>query len=210
MAEVAHSPFGEMLLARQAVTAADLDRATRIQQTAGGDLGALLVGIGALSEDALLRHRSDYLDVPYLRDPEQFPDHHAVYRFMSRASIKLDWLLDNRVVLWRESAGEEDETLGDAGAQGARGQLCCIARDVRNRALLETLNYFHPDERPAFYLAANHQIDRLLDQVRKEREIESLFSGDEAKHWRELAEEAPIVALVSNLLSQAVDIGTSS
>lgn len=209
MAEVAHSPFGEMLLARQAVTAADLDRATRIQQTAGGDLGALLVGIGALSEDALLRHRSDYLDVPYLRDPEQFPDHHAVYRFMSRASIKLDWLLDNRVVLWRESAGEEDEKPGDAGAQGARGQLCCIARDVRNRALLETLNYFHPDERPAFYLAANHQIDRLLDLVRKEREIESLFSGDEAKHWRALAEEAPIVALVSNLLSQAVDIGAS-
>ena len=60
-----------------------------------------------------------------------------------------------------------------------------------------------------FCLAANHQIDRLLDFVRKERAIEHLYSGDSAKQLRELAEEAPIIELVNNLLSQAVDLSAS-
>ena len=54
-----------------------------------------------------------------------------------------------------------------------------------------------------------HHIDRLLDFVRKERAIEDLYSGDSARQLREMAEEAPIIELVNNLLSQAVDAGAS-
>ena len=89
------------------------------------------------------------------------------------------------------------------------GELCCIARDVLDHALLETLNYFYPGRTVGFFLAASHQIERLLDFVRKERAIESLYSGDSARHLREMAEEAPIIELVNNLLSQAVDLGAS-
>ena len=202
----ANKAFADMLLARGVVQAADLERAQQIQQTAGGDLGALLVGIGALSEDALLRHLAEHLGVVYLREDADLPDHQAVYRYMSRSPIKLDWLLDNEVVLWPATVREDD---AQGTPEEADGGLCCAARDIQSRTLLETLNYFHPGERIDFRLMANHQLDRLLEYVRKEREMESLFSGDDAKRLRELAEEAPIIALVNNLLAQAVDLGAS-
>ena len=184
--------LGDMLVERGAVSAEDLAKAQQIQQSAGGNLGALLVGIGAVSEDVLLQTQSEQLGVVYLRDTDDLPDNLTVYRFMVDSPVKLDWLLDNHVLLWRE-----DDTLK------------CIGHDVQDRALLEALSYFYPTEQVTFYLAANHQIDRLLESVRKERAMETLFSGDDARQLRELAEEAPIIALVSNLLAQAVDLDAS-
>ena len=184
--------LGNMLLERGAVSADDLGKAQQIQQSAGGDLGALLVGIGAVSEDVLLQTLAEQLGIVYLRNADELPDHVAVYRFMVDSLIKTDWFLDNHVLLWREDDG-----------------LKCIAHDVQDRALRETINVVYPNEQATFYLAANHQIDRVLEGVRKERAMETLFSGDNARQLRELAEEAPIIALVSNLLAQAVDLDAS-
>ena len=184
--------LGELLVERKAVQPDDLARALQIQRSVGGRLGALLVRTGALSEDVLLRTLAEQQGAVYLRDAADLPDNLTVYRFLAESPIKLDWFLDHSAVLWDRD-----------------GELCCIARDIQEHALLETLGYFYPGRAVTFYLAANHQIDRLLDFVRKERAIESLFSADNAKQLREMAEEAPVIELVSNLLSQAVDLEAS-
>ena len=184
--------LGELLIQRNAIQQADLDRALYIQRTAGGKLGALLVRTGAISEDVLLATLSEQLGAVYLRDAAELPENLDVYRFMSAAPIKLDWFLDHSTVLWQQDIG-----------------IGCTAKDIRDPALEETLNYFFPDETITYFLAPNHQIDRLLESVRKERAMEDLFSGDDARALREMAEEAPVVELVNNLLSQAVDLGAS-
>ena len=184
--------LGEMLVERGAIQPADLEKALYIQKTAGGKLGALLVRTGAISEDVLLSTLSDQLGAVYLRDADDFPEQLDVYRAMAAAPIKLDWFLDHATLLW-----ERD------------GAICCTAKDIRDHALEETFNYFYPGEDITYYLAPNHQIDRMLDGVRKERAIEDLFSGDDAKALREMAEEAPVIELVNNLLSTAVDLGAS-
>ena len=185
--------LGELLLERNAIAAADLEKAEQIQRTVGGRLGSLLVANGAVSEDVVLRTLAEQLGVAYLREDDELPDELAVFRFMTDAPIKLDWCLDNATLLWRT----ED------------GALCCLARDIEDRTLLETLGYFYPGERIAFHIAANHHVDRLVDYVRKERAMADLFSGENAKLLREMAEEAPIIELVNNLLSQAVDLDAS-
>ena len=184
--------LGELLVARNDIQPADLERAQQIQKSVGGRLGALLVRTGAISEDLLLQRIAEQQDAIYLRNTEDLPDSLEVYQFISKSPIKLEWFLDNAVLMWSEG-----------------GDLCCIARDILDHALLETLSYFYPGRTVRFCLAANHQIDRLLDFVRKERAIESLYSGDSARQLREMAEEAPIIELVNNLLSQAVDLGAS-
>ena len=184
--------LGELLVERNDVAPADLERALQIQESVGGRLGALLVRTGAISEDLLLRRLAEQQDAVYLRGAEELPDSLDVYRFMSGSPVKLEWFLDNAVLMWSR---DED--------------LFCIARDILDHALLETLNYFHPGRPVTFCLAANHHIDRLLDFVRKEQAIESLYSGNGARQLREMAEEAPIIELVNNLLSQAVDLGAS-
>ncbi len=181
-----------MLIARGAIGSADLDKARQIQQTAGGNLGALLVRIGAVSEDVLLETQAERLGIAYLRDSDELPDHLAAYALMAESPERLDWFLNNHAVLWRDGQ-----------------RLCCIARDVEERTLLETLGYFFRGETITFCLAPAHHLDRLLEAVRKERAMESLFAGDDARQLRELAEEAPIIALVGNLLAQAVDLEAS-
>ena len=184
--------LGELLVERNAIQPSDLEKALYIQRTAGGRLGALLVRTGAISEDVLLATLSDQLGAVYLRDADELPEQLDVYRFMSDSQIKLDWFLDHAALLW-----EVD------------GAICCTAKDIRDHALLETFSYFYPGQEITYFLAPNHQIDRMLDGVRKERAIEDLFSGDDAKALREMAEEAPVIELVNNLLSTAVDLGAS-
>ena len=182
----------QLLVERNDVQQADIDKALQIQRSVGGRLGALLVRTGAISEDLLLDRLAEQQGAIYLRSTEDLPDTLEVYQFLSESPIKLDWFLDHAVLMWRRE---------DA--------LFCIARDILDPDLLATLNYFHPGEPVTFCLAANHQIDRLLDFVRKERAIENLYSGDNARQLREMAEEAPIIELVNNLLSQGVDLGAS-
>ena len=182
----------ELLIERNDVQQVDIDKALQIQRSVGGRLGALLVRTGAISEDLLLKRLAEQQGAVHLRSAEELPDSLDVYQFMSESPIKLDWFLDHAVLMWKQEEA-----------------LFCIARDILDHALLATLNYFYPGEPVAFCLAANHQIDRLLDFVKKERAIESLYSGDSAKQLREMAEEAPIIELVNNLLSQAVDLSAS-
>ncbi len=182
----------ELLVEHNDVQQADIDKALQIQRTVGGRLGPLLVRTGAISEDLLLRRLAEQQGARYLRSADELPDSLDVYQFMAESPIKLDWFLDHAVLMWKQ-----DEA------------LCCIARDILDHSLRATLTYFYPRERVTFCLAANHQIDRLLDFVRKERAIEDLYSGDSARQLREMAEEAPIIELVNNLLSQAVDAGAS-
>ena len=189
---VSERELGAYLVENGHVQADDLDRAVQIQEAAGGRLWALLVRVGAISEDLLLQILAERSGLTYLRHSEELPDSLEVYQFMAGSPIKLEWFLDRAVLLWRV----DDE-------------LQCIARDILDDTLFEALDYFYPDEPVAFHLAANHQIDRLLDFVRKEQAIESLFAGDNAKQLREMAEEAPVIELVNNLLSQAVDMEAS-
>ena len=184
--------LGELLVAMNDVQPSDIEKALQIQKSVGGRLGPLLVRTGAVSEDVLLLRLAELLDAVYLRNADDLPDSLEMYQFLCESPVKLEWFLDNAVLMW-----SRDET------------LFCLARDIQDHALLEALNYFHPGRPVTFCLAPNYQIDRLLDFVRKERAIESLYSGDGARHLREMAEEAPIIEFVNNLLSQAVDLGAS-
>ena len=184
--------LAELLVARDDVQQADLDNALRIQRSVGGRLDALLLRTGTVSEDLLLQRLAELQGATYLRKAEDLPDSFEVYRFVSESPIKREWFLDNGVLMWR----------GD-------GRLFCIARDIRDHGVLATLSYFYPGEAVTFCLAAGHQIDRLLNALDGERAGESLRTGESARQLAEVAQEAPVVEFVNNLLAQAVDLKAS-
>ena len=146
-----------MLVERNAVQQADIDRALQIQRTVGGRLGALLVRTGAISEDVLLRTLAEQIGALYLADADDLPDTLDMYRFMSASSIKLEWFLDNAVLLW----------------QGQDEQIYCLARDIPDHRVAETLEYFYqaidqspdqtPDQTPD--QAADQSPDQSPDQA---------------------------------------------
>ena len=62
--DASQARLGDLLTARQLVSAADLERALSLQPRVRGRLGSVLVRTGALSEDNLLEVLSEQLQLP--------------------------------------------------------------------------------------------------------------------------------------------------
>ncbi len=181
--------LGEMLVAAGAVRAADVERALELQQRLGGRLGSLLMRVGAVSEDTLLEALSRQLELPLLERDLPPPDEAQLRALAHVPGISLDWLLDQQVLLWED----------------ADGQWYCAARDPLAPGLREELRFALPGHEPAFCLTTGQLLERLLDQLTRQQQPEYAALGEDVQHLREMAEEAPIVELVNNVMAQAVE-----
>ena len=179
--------LAELLLQQDDVCQADLDKALQIQRSIGGRLDAVLLRTGTISEDHLLQRVAEIRGAEYLQTADQLPDKRDACQFIVESPIKEDWFLDNHVLMWRRD-----------------GRLHCLARDTMDHGIAATLSYFYPGELITYCIAPSHQIDHLLEYVSKQRQGQGHDFGDDAKHLAELAEEAPIIEFVNNLLAQAV------
>ncbi len=184
--------IGELLVDARAVHAQDVERALQLQAAAGGRLGSILFRTGAVAEDALLKALSGQLDAPVLGTGVPLPDESRVQQGISGAGIPVDWFIDQRVLLWHEG----EDAFG------------WTAQDPLSPLVLQALSVCAGERRLDLYLARRHDLDQYLDFLSRERAMDSLSSGTD-KALRELAEEAPIIELVNNILAQAVELGAS-
>ncbi len=191
--EPLHAPtpqrLGDLLIAAGLIGEADLERALALQARIGGRLGSVLMRIGALSEDNLLETLARQLDLPVLGSADlAMPDEDAIRLLAGDTPVGLDWLLDQQVLVWPD--GE--------------GGVWCAARDPLAPGLREALAHVHGSRRLRFALCRSQDLDRMLDALARHVVGQGGEDGD-ARHLREMAEEAPVVELVSNLLAQAVE-----
>lgn len=185
--------IGEILIERQHIQAADLEKALQIQAAVGGRIGSALLRIGALSEDHLLAALSSQLGITVI-DDQNLPDANEIYRFMAACDENFEWFLTQEVAIWPE----DDDT------------IACVARDFLDPIVGETLRMFHPRSAITYYLISGHGLDELMRLLEKEHAVDTLFhDSDDTRHLRELAEEAPVIELVNNILAQAVDVNAS-
>ncbi|GAB3394508.1 GspE/PulE family protein [Azotobacter armeniacus] len=182
--------MGERLVRAGLVSEDDVQRALGLQRHAGGRLGSIFIRMGALSEDALLGVLHEQLGLPVMEGADM-PAPATVYACMSGLSLRLDWLLDNNVLLWEEV-----------------DRLHVLAKDPNDSRVVDLLSYSFGDRELVRYLARAQDVDNLVDQVRKESAVSNLFR-DDSQTLKSLIEEAPVVELVNNLLAQAVDSGAS-
>ncbi|MFM4973611.1 GspE/PulE family protein, partial [Aeromonas veronii] len=182
--------IGERLIAKRAIGREDLERALEVQRQAGGRLGSILVRMGAVSEDAVLRSLSEQLGYPCV-EPSHMPAPLDIYQCLLPLPVRLEWWLDNDALLW-----EVD------------GQLQLVAKDPLETQLQDLIAYLFAGRPVQYWLARTQDIDTLVDQVRRESAVTDLFSNSEHS-LQALIEEAPVVELVNNLLAQAVDSGAS-
>ena len=181
----APSRLGERLLARGAIRSADLERALELQAQMGGRLGSLLVRIGALSEEQLLEALSEQLALPLLGREVTLPLDPAEWGVPASDTDWNEWMLDQQVLVWTD---------------GERAYWA--SRDPLSPSLQEALDYALPQHALQPVLAAGQALERALDALgQRQRDT----GGDDVRHLRELAEEAPVVELVNNLLAQAVE-----
>ncbi|KRG87093.1 Flp pilus assembly complex ATPase component TadA [Stenotrophomonas sp. CW117] len=180
--------LGELLIDRQLISAGDVQKALAFQAQFGGRIGSVLVRLGALSEDSLLPVLSDQLGIPVLGGDEWPASGDDVRSVLSGAGYSLEWWLDNGVVAW----------------ELAEGKVLAVARDPLDPLVNEALDKAF-GQTWAWRLARSQETERLIDMVGNSRSRGDMDLDDDVSHLRELAEEAPVIELVNNILAQAMD-----
>lgn len=182
--------LGEMLIDRGLLVPADLARALSLQQQIGGRLGQILVRLGAVSEESLLPVIAEQLGIPLLTSAEWPQESQALRLDDAMGGVSADWWADQAVVPWRTS----------------EGALLLVARDPLDCGVNELLE---ARLAPGWHwrLARMQEIERLVDAFQRANQV--VDDDDDIGHLRELAEEAPVIELVNNLLAQAMDRGAS-
>jgi general secretion pathway protein E len=182
-------PIGQLLLLRGFISENDLERGLEFQAQFGGRLGAVLVRIGALAESNLLSALSEQLGLPVLSGSDIPADVGTVFETIERSGQPPEWWLDQEALVWENRSD---------------GTIYAIARDPLLPSLTEAVDVgFARHHKIQWWLALNQDLDRALDLVEQALRHERHSVSEEVSHLRELAEEAPVVELVSNTLSQS-------
>ena len=207
------TPIGEMLKDRGLISDKDLAQALAMQAEVGGLLGQALQRLGAVTEEALLEALADQLDLPVAAS-HMLPDNMSAFTDAADAlNLPSSWFLALRAVAWF------DPPLGEKSA--VRRTLFVIAGDPLNPGLRERLDVEimrraatvrdsedeNPGEPPriVYLLASNQMIDMCLSRI--QRSVSASDDDDEladVTRLREMAEEAPVIDFVNNLLATAL------
>jgi len=183
-------PIGALLLQRELINARDIDKALAFQQQFKGRFGAILVRIGAISEDNLLPVLAEQLNLHLFGNSELPAQAETILNAIQLSRLSPAWFQDQRVLVW----------------EGADGIIQCASRNPIDSNLQETLSAAFPTHKLSWGLARTQDIENALKLTQANSHGDQ---RDEIAHLRELAEEAPVVELVNNLLSQATDDGAS-
>ena len=184
--------LGQILLARKAIGEADLAKGLSFQASYDGRLGAILVRIGAVSEDVVLEALAQQLSLGVVAGDTMPQDPEDYLATIKASGLDVDWWIDQASLAWF----------------GTDGAVHCISRDPLSPSLQEVLSDAFPEKPVRWWLVRNRDLDFMIDLVRRAASG-SDGASDDVSHLRELAEEAPVVELVSNALSQAVNEGAS-
>lgn len=189
LAQIAGKPvLGQILVERHLVTVADVQKALAFQSQFGGRIGSILVRLGALSEDSLLPVLSVQLEIPVLQGDDWPVNGDDIRSVLQDTGYSLDWWLDGGAVAWNK----------------ASGGVLAVARDPLDPILNEALSKVFGSQW-AWRMAKTQDVDRLIDMAGNARERGDASIDDDVSHLRELAEEAPVIELVNNILAQAMD-----
>jgi general secretion pathway protein E len=184
------SPIGALLVTAGVISQADVEKALAFQGQYGGRLGSILIRMGALSEDTLLPVLAEQLGLN-LATRQELPEQPADFLNAVKLSrLPKDWFLDQQAILW----------------EGVDGVIHCASRHPTGSYLQEVIVAAFPDRQLAWHLIRGQDLEHALKLL---QQGERPAYEDEISQLRELAEEAPVVELVNNSLSQAIDEGAS-
>jgi general secretion pathway protein E len=185
-------PIGELLIEAGLIGESDLVRALAFQERYGGRLGSILVRLGALSEDRLLPILARQLDLALLSEDDLPVDTAAYFEAIKQSGYPIDWWVDQEALPWY-----------------ADGHLWIVAKDPLMSDLQEFVLAAFSETMIGWALISTQTLDRAIDRVQQRSVADRRTLSDEVSHLRELAEEAPVIELVNNLISQAFEEGAS-
>ena len=181
------SPFCSLLVSQGRISEKDAANALAYQHRLGGNIGAILIRLGAISEENLLESLSEQCRIPII-DPLEIPSDFQIYlEAIAASGIPVDWWLDQEALPWMPGPHE----------------VRYFAREPLAPFLVESLEKAFPDKLLTPFFIRSYSLEKALDSVSGSNRQND---GDlDMQRLREIAEEAPVIEFVANLFSQALD-----
>ncbi|TVR63640.1 MAG: type II secretion system protein GspE [Candidatus Competibacteraceae bacterium] len=186
--------LGEMLVERQKLADADLQRARRVRDSTGESLETLLVKLGLVSERDLAEALAARLNLPLVR-PADFPDTPA-----TDGAVSPRFLKESRVVpLFDDEQGltvamanpTDDYVLSALGLATGKPILPRVGIPTELETAFERL-----------YGKGRSAMGQIVESIGL---ADDLTDEEQIQHLKELASEAPVIRLVNLMIARAVE-----
>jgi general secretion pathway protein E len=190
--------LGEILIARGKLDAAGVERALRLQQETGEKLGTLLVTLGLCAQRDVSEALATQLELPLL-DAGGYPEFPILEERVSPRFLR-----EARALPVREDENELALAMADPTDEYTIGAFRMVTgRDVRPLVAI-------PSELDAalerLYGAGRTAVGQIVGDVEQRDEL--AFDAD-VQHLKDLASEAPVIRLVSLIITNALEARAS-
>ena len=190
--------IGEILLEEGLIKGEELEKALQEQTKTRARLASILVNLGYLSEDAMLKALSIQMGIPFLtlRDYPKIPpviDPPLSVKFLKQYKLIP---LEKRDSILKVAMSDPLDSFAINGLRLATD--CAIEPCIgRERDILTVIDQ---------YYGGTVTMEKIIEGIEeKEMEVMPWEAEEEIEHLRDLAQEAPIINLVNLLITRAVE-----
>jgi len=179
--------FEEILLSENLCTKEDVEQALSIQEEYGGDIGNIFLNLGVISDTVYVEVLARLHGFKLYRDFKKEPEKVVV------PELPFSFFIENSFFpIFREN-----------------GVLHLVAHNPINSNFLSILGMFVQDK-VEVYIATEEEL-RVIQELYEstEGEKDDIVYEDEVDRLKELASEAPVIKLVNNIFSKAIDMYAS-
>ena len=190
--------IGEILLEEGLIKGEELEKALQEQTKTRARLASILVNLGYLSEDAMLKALSIQMGIPFLtlRDYPKIPpviDPPLSIKFLKQYKLIP---LEKRDSVLKVAMSDPLDSFAINGLRLATD--CAIEPCIgRERDIITVIDQ---------YYGGTVTMEKIIEGIEeKEMEVMPWEAEEEIEHLRDLAQEAPIINLVNLLITRAVE-----
>ena len=190
--------IGEILLEEGLIKGEELEKALQEQTKTRARLASILVNLGYLSEDAMLKALSIQMGIPFLtlRDYPKIPpviDPPLSIKFLKQYKLIP---LEKRDSVLKVAMSDPLDSFAINGLRLATD--CAIEPCIgRERDIITVIDQ---------YYGGTVTMEKIIEGIEeKEMEVAPWQVEEEIEHLRDLAQEAPIINLVNLLITRAVE-----
>jgi len=178
--------IGEILVENNFCSESDIEKALSVQKHFRARLGQILLNLGVINEEALLKALSIQFDIEIF-EPSKFKG-----ELVSGLNKKIPILLLKKLRI--------------VPIEGRNDQIFLLIDDPLNLEALYMLQKIFPDKPLQPLLVSREELDSLMESLSEENE-RSIFKNleTEIEHLKDLASEAPAIKIVNRVLIRGIE-----
>lgn len=177
----------DIILENRYCSISEIEQAISIQKEFGGSLGNILVNLGAISEEALIKSYSEQFSMKVLNENSM-----ESIKKITIPELSIDFFCENNIYPFLK---KEDSV------------LFVTNNPLKNKEFSFIENLI--EEKIIIYLTTEENLKVVKELYEKNEEDSEDIYEDEVDKLKELASEAPVIKLVNNIFTKAVSMYVS-